>query len=245
MTNIEEYLKQFHVKLFADGANLDAMKRLNELPYIKGCTTNPTLMAKAGITDYERFAREVIEAIPDKPISFEVFSDEWPDMERQAMKLAGFGENVYVKVPITNTRREPCHWLVRQLVNAGVKVNVTAILEHEQVIELLPHLVGCGSAFVSVFAGRIADTGRDATLIMEDCVGSLSTWPELAGVELIWASPRQVWDIFEADAAGVHVITVMPDILGKLHLLGKDLDEFSLETVQMFRRDAVEAGYTL
>ena len=243
MDSVTEYLKQFHVKLFADGADLDTMKRLNELSYIRGFTTNPTLTRKAGVTDYERFAREVIEAIPDKPISFEVFSDEWAGMERQAVKLAGFGSNVYVKVPITNTRGELSDWLVWQLVNSGVKVNVTAIMTADQVGAILPSLDGCESAFASVFAGRIADSGYNPVSAVEDCICCARGTD--VNVEFIWASPRQVYDIVQADRCGCHIITVTPDILGKLHLLGKDLDEFSLETVQMFRRDAVEAGYTL
>jgi transaldolase len=235
-------LDQLHVKIFADGADKAAMLDMYAKPYIKGLTTNPTLMRKAGIANYKAFARDVLQAIPDRPISFEVFSDEFPEMERQAREIAGWGPNVYVKVPISNTRRQPSYELVRRLAGSGVKVNVTALLTLKQVREvcavLNPEIPSC----VSVFAGRIADTGRDPVPLMAAAVETLKPNP---GAELIWASPREVLNIFHADAIGCHIITVTHDILKKLPLLGFDLDEYSLDTVKMFYNDAKAAGYTL
>jgi transaldolase len=230
------------VKIFADGAELAGMLALYSQPYIRGFTTNPTLMNKAGIRDYRAFAREVLAAIPDRPISFEVFSDEFDDMERQAREIATWGSHVYVKVPVTNTRREPAYELIRRLSHAGVKVNVTAIMTLEQVREVTEAVRGGAPSNVSVFAGRIADTGRDPLPIMTDALEIMLAAPD---AELIWASPRELLNIVQADAIGCHIITVTTDILKKLDGIGKDLADFSLDTVKMFHDDARRAGFTL
>jgi transaldolase len=211
-------------------------------PLIKGFTTNPTLMHQAGITDYEAFARSILAVIADRPISFEVFSDEFAEMESQARRVASWGENVYVKIPVTNTRGESAIPLARALARQGIKLNVTALLTLAQVRDVAAALAAGPRACVSVFAGRIADTGRDPVPIMAAAVQLLAPYPQ---VELIWASPRELLNIFHADAVGCHIITVTHDILKKLSLVGKDLDEYSLDTVKMFRRDAVEAGFGL
>jgi len=231
-----------HVKLFADGADLEGIVALSTDPRITGFTTNPTLMRQAGIDDYESFARSLLEAVPDRPISLEVFADDPVDMERQAVKIASWGENVYVKIPITNTEREFMGPLVRQLVADGVKVNVTALMTVAQVVQVIECVAGGPPAFVSVFAGRIADTGRDPIPIMRESLRVLSSHPQ---VELIWASPREILNVVQADEIGCHIITVTHDLLKKLGGLGKDLDQFSLETVQMFHRDAQASGYQL
>ena len=230
------------VKLFADGAEKAGMLEMYAKPYIKGFTTNPTLMHKAGLTDYRGFAKSIVEVIPDRPISFEVFSDEFDEMERQAHEIAGWGENVYVKVPITNTEGTSSLDLVRRLSHEGVKLNVTALMTGAQVEGSAAALEGGAPAFVSVFAGRIADAGVDPLPIM---VAALDSLRPLADVELIWASPREVLNIVQADQIGCHIITVTHDLLAKLHLLGRDLDEFSLDTVRMFHQDASAAGFTL
>ncbi len=235
-------LSELTVKLFADGADVASMLELYRNPLIKGFTTNPTLMRKAGVPEFEAFARAVLETIRDRPICFEVFSDEFDEMERQAIKIARWGENVYVKVPITNTRQESSLPLVRRLAQSGVKVNVTAIMTLEQVCGAREALAGGPPAFVSLFAGRVADTGRDPVPMMAQAVGLLGQHPT---TELIWSSPREILNIFQADSVGCHVITVTIDLLQKLHLVGKDLTEFSLDTVRMFRNDALKAGYTL
>jgi transaldolase len=230
------------VKLFADGSDAAGMRELYRNPIIRGFTTNPTLMRKAGVTDYCAFARDILHAIPDRPISFEVFSDEFAEMERQALEISQWGPNVYVKIPITNTRGESSHSLVRRLADHGVKVNVTAMLPLDQVVHILPTLGNVASAYVSIFAGRIADTGRDPVPIMAAAVELLRPYPN---IELIWASPRELLNIFQADAIGCHIITATRDILDKLTLVGKDLQQYSLDTVKMFCEDAQKAGYTL
>jgi transaldolase len=230
------------VKLFADGADAAGMRELYGNPLIRGFTTNPTLMRKAGVTDYRAFARYILQAIPDRPISFEVFSDEFAEMERQALEISQWGSNVYVKIPITNTRGESSFGLVRRLADHGVKVNVTAMLPLDQVVHILPALENAASSYVSVFAGRIADTGRDPVPIMAAAVKLLRPYPN---VELIWASPRELLNIFQADAIGCHIITATHDILQKLEMVGKDLLRYSLQTVKMFHDDAQKAGYTL
>jgi len=235
-------ITELTVKLFADGADSAGMLASYQNPLIRGFTTNPTLMRKAGISDYQAFAREVLQAIPDRPISFEVFSDEFDQMERQAMEIAGWGPNVYVKIPITNTRGESSYPLVERLAGRGVKVNVTAILALDQVQHILPALSDAPAAYVSVFAGRMADTGRDPVPLMAAAVELLRPHPH---VELIWASPRELLNIFQADAIGCHIITATHDILHKLHLVGKDLHTYSLDTVKMFYEDAQKAGYAL
>lgn len=231
----------FHIKLFADGAEKAAMMALNANPLISGFTTNPTLMRKAGITDYEWFAKDILKEITDKPISFEVFSDDFDEMERQAMEIVGWGSNVYVKIPITNTKRQSSIPLVTKLSEAGVKVNVTAMMTLEQVKIAVPAIHHGPGGYVSVFAGRIADSGRDPVPIMKEIVAYLKPYPN---IELIWASPREVLNIVQADSIGCHIITATHDLIKKIPLIGKDLDEFSLDTVRMFHEDAKAAGYT-
>lgn len=230
------------VKVFADGADLDGMVAMAREPYIKGFTTNPTLMHKAGIKDYAAFARAALNAIPDRPISFEVFSDEFDEMERQAREIATWGANVYVKIPVMNTRGDFSGPLIARLTSGGVKVNVTALMTAGQVREVCRCLKPGVPSCVSVFAGRVADTGRDPLPIMRE---SLTVLAAVAGAELIWASPREFFNIFQAAEIGCHIITVTNDLLKKIPLAGKDLDQFSLETVEMFRRDAVAAGFRL
>jgi len=235
-------LANLTVRVFADGAELSVMLDMYKKPWIKGFTTNPTLMRKAGILDYRGFAREVLAAIPDRPISFEVFSDDFDDMERQALEIAAWASNVNVKIPVTNTRGQFAGPLLTRLSAAGVPLNVTAVMTVDQVAAIVDALVPGPPAFVSVFAGRIADTGRDPLPIMAASLERLGARPR---TELIWASPRELLNVFQADAIGCHVITVTDEILKKLALVGRDLTVFSLETVEMFRADAVRAGYTL
>ena len=235
-------LTDLRTKIYADGAELSGMLAMYREPHIKGFTTNPTLMRKAGIGDYRAFAHEVLAAIPDRPISFEVFSDEFVEMERQAREIAAWGQNVYVKIPVTNTKRAPAYELIHRLSHAGIKVNITAILTLEQIQEVVNAVKGGAPSNVSVFAGRIADTGRDPVPLMTDAVEILAVEPK---AELIWASPRELLNILQADAIGCHIITVTHDILKKLALIGKSLDDYSLETVNMFYDDARAAGYSL
>lgn len=230
------------VKIFGDGADLPRMLELYRQPYIRGFTTNPTLMNKSGIRDYRAFAKEVVAAIPDRHVSFEVFSDEFPEMERQAREIATWGSNVYVKIPVTNTRRESACDLIGRLSHAGVQVNVTAIMTLQQIREVVDSLRGGAPSCVSVFAGRVADTGRDPLPIMKEAVSILRGEPK---AELIWASPRELLNIFQADDIGCHIITVTHDILARLSNVGKDLDDYSLETVKMFHDDACKAGFSL
>jgi transaldolase len=230
------------VKIFADGADVGGMVEMYKKPFIKGFTTNPTLMRKAGISDYRGFAKEVLAAIPDRPISFEVFSDDFAEMERQAREIASWGENVNVKIPVTNTQGEPSYGLVRTLSHAGIKLNVTAVFTLEQVRDVMAHLDPKTPAYVSVFAGRIADTGRDPMPLMAAAHAMVHIHPH---AELIWASPRELLNVFHAEAVGCDIITVTNDVLAKLTNVGKDLAQFSLETVKMFRDDAVKAGFKL
>ena len=231
---------QLQVKIYADGADLAGMLEMYQKPHISGFTTNPTLMNKAGIRDYRAFARQVLDAIPDRPISFEVFSDEFAEMERQALEIAGWGANVYVKIPVTNTRRQPSYEVVRSLSHAGVKVNVTALMTLSQVHHVIDAVKGGAPSCISVFAGRIADTGRDPVPLMAAAVEIVRMAP---AAELIWASPRELLNVFQADAIGCHIITVTNDILKKLALVGRDLDDYSLDTVKMFYDDAMKAGF--
>jgi transaldolase len=230
------------IKLFADGADLAAIRRLAAEPYIKGFTTNPTLMRKAGVQDYAGFARDVLQAVPDRPISFEVFSDEFDEMERQALVIASWGANVYVKVPVTNTRAEFSGPLIRRLSQQGVQLNVTAILTVDQVKRVAECLWPATASCVSVFAGRIADTGVDPIPIMAEAVGIVRPLPK---TEIIWASPRELLNVFHAQQAGCHIITATSDVLAKLKLVGKNLSDYSLDTVKMFCDDAVAARYTI
>jgi transaldolase len=235
-------IESLRVKIFADGADAASMIELGRRPYIKGFTTNPTLMRKARVADYRAFARAVLAAVPDRPISFEVLADDLDEMERQAREIATWGPNVYVKVPVTNTRREPTGALVRRLAGDGIHVNVTAVFTLEQVRAVADELAQGPSSYVSVFAGRIADTGRDPVPLMAEAVRILQPHPH---EELIWASPRELLNVFQADAVGCHVITATPDVLAKLALVGKDLADFSLETVKMFADDARASEYSL
>jgi transaldolase len=236
-------LKDLTVKIYADGADKSGMLQLNANPLIHGLTTNPTLMRKAGLTDFEAFARDILQTITVKPVSLEVFSDEFSEMKRQALKINGWGKNVYVKIPITNTRRDPSLPLIRELVNEGVKLNVTAILTLDQVRGVATALNPKLAAVVSVFAGRIADTGVDPVVIMSD---SKTTLKDLPRAELLWASVREVLNIFQANDCGAHIVTVPHDILGKaMKMAGMDLDDLSLDTVKMFANDAKAAGFSL
>jgi len=235
-------VSSLRVKLFADGADLPGILEMAALPHISGFTTNPTLMRKAGIADYEAFAHDVLRHVTDRPISFEVFSDEFDEMERQARRIAAWGENVFVKIPVTNTRAESAVPLVRRLAAEGVRLNVTALMTVAQVRDVAAALAPDVPAYVSLFAGRIADTGRDPIPYVRESVQVLAETPR---AELIWASPRELLNVFQADAAGCQVITATNDILKKLSNVGKDLDAYSLETVRMFHDDAASAGFRL
>ncbi|MEJ0024623.1 MAG: transaldolase [Rhizomicrobium sp.] len=235
-------VQNLKIKIFADGANLQGIKDQSANPIVKGFTTNPTLMRGAGITDYKGFALEVLKVIPDKPVSFEVFADDFPTMEEQAREIGSWGKNVYVKIPVSNTKGEFAGPLIRTLSHAGIKLNVTAIMTLDQVSKVGDALDEKTPAVVSVFAGRIADTGRDPVPHMRDAVGILKGRPK---AELLWASPRELLNIFQADEIGCHIITVTNDVIKKLALVDKDLDEYSRETVLMFYKDATAAGYTI
>jgi len=236
-------LNDLSVKIFADGADKKGMLELNANPLIQGLTTNPTLMRKAGLTDFEAFARDILQTITVKPLSLEVFSDEFPEMKRQGLKINGWGKNVYVKIPITNTRNESSLPLIKELANEGVKLNVTAILTLAQVEGVTAALNPKVPAVVSVFAGRIADTGVDPFGIMTQSKTVLKDLPQ---AELLWASVREVLNIFQANDCGSHIVTVPHDILGKaIKMAGMDLTELSLDTVKMFANDAKAAGFTL
>jgi len=235
-------VSELRVQVFADGADKASMLDLYRQPYIKGFTTNPTLMRKAGVTDYECFAREILRHIPDRPISFEVFADNAPEMERQARKIARWAPNVYVKIPVTNTRREPMYDLIRRLSADGIQVNATAVLALDQVRHIAKALRGGAPSYISVFAGRVADTGRDPVPLMKSALELMAPEPKM---QLVWASPRELLNIFQADEIGCHIITVTSDVLKKVSLIGKDLHDYSLETVRMFHDDAARSGYTL
>jgi len=230
------------VKLFADGADLDGMIEMAAKPYIAGLTTNPTLMNKAGITNYVKFARDVIKEIPSKPVSFEVFSDDLDEMCRQGEVIASWGENVFVKIPIMNTLGMSTIPVISYLADAGVKVNITAVMTNGQVQRAVEALNPEYKSYISVFAGRIADTGRDPIISMKE---SLRIMASLKNAELIWASPRELLNVFQANEIGCHIITATNDILKKLDIVGKDLEEYSLETVKMFYKDAQAAGYQI
>ena len=234
--------EKLKIELFADGENLDEMRLMNDKSYISGLTTNPTLMHKAGIKDYRQFAREVLQFVTEKPISFEVFSDEIDEMEYQALDIASWGPNVYVKIPITNSIGESTKPVIKRLIENKVKINITAVMTPEQ-IDLIedvfdPHL----PTFVSVFAGRIADTGRNPETIVSSIIKNLERFAE---TRVIWASPREFYNVIQAEQVGCHIITATSEILNKMNILGKDLNEYSLETVQMFRRDAIASNFKL
>ncbi len=230
------------LKIFADGADFDQIVQLAKNPQVQGFTTNPTLMRKAGISDYAGFAHRLLAAVPDRPISFEVFADDLPGMLAQGREIASWGRNANVKIPVTNTEAVFCGPVIKELADAGIVLNVTALMTPDQVKKVAACLNPGVAAIVSVFAGRVADTGRDPIPLMKECLEHLRSRPK---AELLWASPRELLNIFQADEIGCHIITVTGDVLSKLALVGKDLDEYSLETVKMFRKDAVAAGYSI
>ena len=237
-----DFVSRRKIKIFADGADKAAILEMAGNPWISGFTTNPTLMRKAGVTNYEAFAKEVLAIIPNCPISFEVFSDDLQVMHAQALTIASWGGNVYVKIPVTNTKGESCQGLVRELAQSGVKLNVTALMALDQVRDIGAALANGGPSIVSVFAGRVADTGRDPVPMMAAALELLRSYPN---VELLWASPRELLNVVQADAIGCHIITVTNDLLRKLSLIGKNLHDYSLDTVKMFHEDAAAAKYRL
>jgi transaldolase len=235
-------LSDLKVKIFADGADLEGIHELYRRPYIQGFTTNPTLMRKAGVKDYRTFAAEILQCIPDRPVSFEVLADDEDEMERQARRIATWGPNVYVKIPVMNTRRELMFGLAHRLSRDGIQINVTALLALDQVRDACRALDGGAPANISVFAGRVADTGIDPVPLMAEAVKLVNG---TSNAELIWASPRELLNLFQADEIGCHIITVTSDILKKIPFIGKDLHDLSLETVLMFFNDARQSGYSL
>ena len=235
-------LEALRVKIFADGADLEGLRLVAGEPLVRGFTTNPTLMRRAGIPDYEEFAREAVRIVGERPISFEVFADDFDEMYEQALEIAGWGSSVFVKIPITDTSGRSSAVVLRQLAARGVQVNVTAVMTLDQVAEAATALQDAPSAIVSVFAGRYADTGRDPIPLMAEAVRLLAPHPR---IELLWASPRELLNVFHAEAVGCHIITVTNDVLAKLPLIGKDPLEYSLETVRMFHGDAQRAGYRI
>jgi transaldolase len=235
-------LSQLRVKIFADGADLDSILELARNPWIQGFTTNPTLMRKAGVRDYESFGRELTREIPDRPFSFEVLSDDFDEMEAQALNIASWGENVYVKIPITNTRAQSSAPLIHSLTCQGVKVNVTALMTLDQVETVLPSLTDGPPSCISIFAGRVADAGMDPLPILRSALDCIRPYRQ---IELIWASPRELFNVVQAGEIGCDIITVTHDLLKKLPLLGKNLHEYSLDTVKMFYEDAQAAGFEL
>lgn len=230
------------IRIFADGAHVEGIRKAAADPRIQGFTTNPTLMRVAKVADYKAFAQDVLKIVPDKPVSFEVFADDFPTMEKQAREIASWGRNVYVKIPVTNTKGESASPMIAALSAAGIKLNITAILTLDQVESVTQSLAAETPAVVSVFAGRIADTGRDPVPLMMTALQILRERPR---AELLWASPRELLNIFQADAIGCHIITITDDLLKKLALVGKDLNDFSRETVLMFYKDALAAGYSI
>tara|TARA_B100000965_G_scaffold315103_1_gene275283 strand:+ start:567 stop:1283 length:717 start_codon:yes stop_codon:yes gene_type:complete len=235
-------IKDLNIKIFADGADKQGMLEMNDNEIVKGLTTNPSLMKKAGVTDYKAFCIDMLSIIKEKPISFEVFSDDFNEIERQANEIASWGENVYVKIPITNTKGEKCNSLVKSLSSKGIKLNITAILTLDQVKEVLDFLNPEVPSYISVFAGRVADTGIDPVPLMKQTIEAMSVNQKS---ELIWASQRELLNIFQADEIGCHIITVTHDVIKKLKMVGYDLNQYSLDTVKMFYDDSVEAGYKL
>ncbi len=233
---------KLNTKIFADGADLNSIRELNNNPIIKGFTTNPSLMKKAGVENYEIFAKEALEIIDNKPISFEVFSDDIDEMYEQALKIASWGNNIYVKIPITNTKNDTVFEITERLSKENVKLNITALMTYDQVKHIFPALSESSGAYVSVFAGRIADTGIDPLPVMKDVLKLISS---NKNIELIWASPREVFNVIQASDISCQIITVTPDIINKLSTIEKDLDEYSLETVKSFYRDALSAGYKI
>ncbi len=234
--------ENMNIKIFADGANLDEIRILNKNDLVKGFTTNPTLMRKAGVKDYKAFALSALDIVDGKPISFEVFVDDLAEMERQALEVSSWGKNIFVKIPVTNTKGDTCVELIRRLAGQGVKINVTAVFTLDQTVKLVAALNPDVAAYISIFAGRVADAGQDPVPLMKSAVEMLNTNPN---AELIWASPRELYNIIQAESVGCQIITVTKNVIEKLQLFGKDLDQFSLETVKMFYNDADEAGYKI
>ncbi|TAN38276.1 MAG: transaldolase [Verrucomicrobia bacterium] len=241
-TNVKNILAGLRIKIFSDGADLDSISEAYQQKLVKGFTTNPTLMARAGVTNYLTFAKEVLRIVPDLPVSFEVFSDDFVEMRRQALLLADLAQNVYVKIPITNTRRGSACALIHELSHRGIKLNITAMMTLPQVRDVAAALHPDSSAFISVFAGRIADAGLDPLPVMREALEILKPLPK---AELLWASPREALNIIQAEQMGCHIITVTPDLLAKAKNFGKDLNDFSLETVKMFYNDSVKSGFSL
>ncbi len=242
---LELFLKKIEdlkVKIFADGANKNEMLDMHKKPFIKGLTTNPTLMKKAGIKNYKAFCKDILSSINDKPISFEVFSDDLLEMERQALEIASWANNVYVKIPVTNTSGNYTYELIKKLTDQKVKINVTAVMTINQVSNIVDKLNKSTPSYISVFAGRIADTGIDPLPLLSSVIKIIKSNPL---IELIWASPRELLNIFQADSIDCHIITVSNEIIRKLHLVGYDLDKYSLETVKMFYEDAIKAEFKL
>ena len=235
-------IEDLKVKIFSDGADKEDMLNMASKTFIRGLTTNPTLMKKAGIKDYETFAKDILSTIKEKPISFEVFSDDFDEMEKQAMKITSWADNVYVKIPVTNTKKESSKELIKRLVEKKVKLNITAIMTLDQVKTVLSVLDNKVPSIISVFAGRIADTGKDPISLMKECLTEMKINPKS---ELLWASPRELLNIIQADQIGCHIITATKDITKKLKLANYDLEDYSLDTVKMFYKDAVDAGFKI
>jgi transaldolase len=231
-----------NIKLFADGADKDTMIKLSKNPSIAGLTTNPTLMKKAGIKNYKDFSLDILSEIKNLPLSLEVFSDDLYEMEKQALEISSWGNNVYVKIPITNTKGESTYNIIKNLSNKGVKINVTAIMTIEQVEHIIPAMIKCKSGYISIFAGRIADTGIDPLPIMKESVELVKDYPNL---KILWASSRELYNIIQADNIGCHIITITQDIFNKIPMIGKDLNDLSLDTVKMFYDDAIEYGFKI
>lgn len=241
-TNGNNALSSLKIKIFSDGADLDSIAQAYQQGLVKGFTTNPTLMVRAGVTNYMSFAKEVLKIVPDLPVSFEVFTDDFDGMRKQAMRIKELGPNVYVKIPVTNTKRESAAPLIRELADAGLKLNITAILSLRQVEEVAEAVKNGVSTFVSVFAGRCADTGMDPLPLMKESLEILSDNPT---AELLWASPREILNVIQANDMGCHIITITPDLLAKAACIGKDLEDFSLDTVKMFYNDAKKTGFKI
>ena len=235
-------IEDLKVKIFSDGADKEDMLDMASKTFIRGLTTNPTLMKKAGIKDYEMFAKDILSTIKEKPISFEVFSDDFDEMEKQAMKITSWADNVYVKIPVTNTKKKSSKELIKRLVEKKIKLNITAIMTLDQVKTVLSVLDNKVPSIISVFAGRIADTGKDPIPLMKECLTEMKINPKS---ELLWASPRELLNIIQADQIGCHIITATKDIIKKLKLANYDLEDYSLDTVKMFYKDAVEAGFKI
>ena len=235
-------VEDLKIKIFSDGADKKDMLEMNSKTFIKGLTTNPSFMKKAGVKDYEIFAKDILSIIKEKPISFEVFSDDFNEMEKQAMKITSWADNVYVKIPITNTKKESSKELIKRLAEKKVKLNITAIMTLDQVKTVLSVLDNKVPSIISVFAGRIADTGRDPIPLMNDCLKEMKINSKS---ELLWASPRELLNIIQADQMGCHIITVTKDIIKKLQFISYNLEEYSLDTVKLFYNDAAEAGYKI